>query len=190
MDGKRHRINRCWDLVIAHPPCTYLSKVGACRLYKSPGIIDEQRYSLLLAARDFFLKCLAANSPHVAVENPVPMHICDLPKPTTFVQPFEFGHPFSKKTLLWLKNLPPLLPTAISAYVQPYLYTRKAQNYKYRKFSFANASRTRSRSFEGIAEAMAEQWGRVLLSSPGSPRDGTGSLAHPPTHATSSDFLT
>lgn len=175
MDGKRHRINRCWDLVVAHPPCTYLSKVGACHLYKSPGIIDEQRYSRLLAARDFFLKCLSANSPHVAVENPVPMHICNLPRPTTYVQPFEYGHPFSKKTLLWLKNLPPLMPTGISGYFQPYIYSRPAQKNKNRKFPFANTAQMRSRSFEGIAEAMAKQWGQVLLSSTGSPRDVTSS---------------
>lgn len=170
-DGRRHRINRCWDLVIAHPPCTYLSKVGAPALYKSQGVIDELRYSHLLAARKFFLKCLAANSPHVAVENPIPMKICNLPKPTTIVQPYEYGHPFMKKTLLWLKNLPPLMPTGIMAYKQPFMWSPKAQNDKNRRFPFAWGSKKRSRSFEGIAEAMAVQWGNVLLSSSDSPRD-------------------
>lgn len=139
-----------WHLIIAHPPCTYLCRVGSVHMVRQ-GVLNEERYTQMLMARDFFFKCLDSQAPFVAVENPIPMARAGLPRPTTFVQPYEYGAPWSKKTYLWLRNLPPLMPTAIIP--------------RYRQFVRAHRGKYRSRSFPGIAQAMAEQWGSYILNS-------------------------
>ena len=143
-DGSNHILAGSWDLLICHPPCTYLSKAGACRMYID-GAINEVRFKKSLAARDFFLKFLSADCAHIAIENPVPMAMVGLPPYSQLIQPYDFGDPYSKKTCLWLKGLPPLMGTIIcSDYVS---YT-----------SLHRSARMRSKTFPGIAAAMASQW--------------------------------
>lgn len=99
-----------WDLIIAHPPCTYLSKAGAVRM-RVGGEIVEERYQKAMEAKDFFMRFYTADCPRIAIENPTPMKIVGLPPYTQAIQPYEHGHPYSKRTCLWLKGLPPLVPT-------------------------------------------------------------------------------
>ena len=119
-DDVLKHINAEWDLIIAHPPCTYLSKAGARWLYAG-GELNQQRLSLGLAAKDFFNNMLNAKAKFVAVENPTPMKVYNLPEYTQAIQPWQFGHAYSKRTLLWLKNLPMLVPTNIVNDHKPYL---------------------------------------------------------------------
>ena len=97
MDGRHHHLSR-WHLIIAHPPCTYLCKVSSVQLMKG-GVIDPDRLEKMMQAREFFFRCLQADAPFVAVENPLPMARANLPKPSCFIQPFWFGEPYSEKTL-------------------------------------------------------------------------------------------
>ena len=119
-DGQNHYIDK-WDLLIAHPPCTYLSNAGACRLYPRKGELDMERYRKGLEAKAFFLAFLNADIPHIAVENPVSSKVFEMPEHTQEIQPYQFGHPYTKKTRLWLRNLPPLSPTNIVEPVSPYV---------------------------------------------------------------------
>ncbi len=156
-------INNKWDMMIAHPPCTYLSKAGARWLHQN-GKINEERYEKGIKAKEFFLKLLNADIPKIAVENPTPLTIFNLPKSSHYVQPYEFGHPFSKKTLLWLKNLKPLMPTLILSNYTTFLPSntggkKRGQKYNIKKVDNKNYSNLHSKTFEGIAKAMAEQWG-------------------------------
>lgn len=142
-----------WDLIIAHPPCTYLSNAGARFLYPK-GVLNRERYEKGLKAKDFFMKLYNAPCPKICVENPVSSKIYNMPKYTQEIQPYEFGHPFKKKTRLWLKGLEPLKPTNI---VEVSESTKIAGNW----FNKGGKERqkNRSKTFEGIARAMAEQWG-------------------------------
>ena len=162
MDGLTHNIGK-WDLIIAHPPCTYLSNAGACRLYPQKGVLNQERYQKGLQAKDFFLRFLNADCEHVAVENPVPSKVYDLPPYSQIIQPFEFGHPYTKKTCLWLKNLPNLVPTNIvnpkGGWVCGNSEIWKRQAAKGEVIGKEKSAKHRSKTFEGIAAAMADQWG-------------------------------
>ena len=94
-----------WDMIIEFPPCTFLSNAAACRLYPTKGNICQERYNKGLKAKRFFIKLyfIITNALNIAIENPVSSKVFDMPKHSQEVQPFEFGHPFSKKTRLWLK---------------------------------------------------------------------------------------
>jgi len=144
-----------WDLMIAHPPCTYLSNAGARHLYPKK-FLNQQRYEQGLEAKQFFMKLLTCNIKKICVENPVPSSIFGLPKYHQVIQPYEFGHPYQKKTCLWLKNLPPLMATM---YVQKQESTKVVGNW----FNAGGKDRqkNRAKTFEGIATAMANQWGAV-----------------------------
>jgi len=96
-----------WDLMIAHPPCTYLSNAGARHLYPQ-GVLNEDRLAKGLEAKSFFINLFNAPIPRIVIENPIPSKVFGLPQYNQVIQPYEFGHPFSKKTCLWLKNTPPL----------------------------------------------------------------------------------
>lgn len=111
-DGSKKSVPN-WDLIIAHPPCTYLCKVGSVWMKKN-GIIQKSRYEKMIEARKFFYECINANSYYLAVENPLPMALAKLPKPSCFIQPSWFGVKYTKKTLFWLKNLPPIMPKIIN----------------------------------------------------------------------------
>lgn len=140
-----------WDLVIAHPPCTYLANSGVRWLHTDPS-----RWELMKQGAAFFLECLRANAPMVAVENPV-MHkyareaIGGL-RPDFTVQPWQFGDPAKKRTCFWTRGLPPLTPTsemtADDAVAECHLASPGPDRWK-----------NRSRTYQGIANAMASQWG-------------------------------
>lgn len=111
MDGVAHDVGK-WDLLIAHPPCTYLSNAGARHLWKGHQL-QANRVMFGIQGRDLFMRFWWADVPRICVENPVPSKVFCLPPYTQAVQPYEYGHPYSKKTCLWLKALPPLFPTIL-----------------------------------------------------------------------------
>lgn len=165
-DGIMHdTVDRwCWDMIIAFPPCTYLSNAGACRLYPTKGEINEERYQKGLKAKTFFMHFYNASCSRIAVENPVSSLAFNMPKHTQEIQPYQFYgemHPYTKKTRLWLKGLPKLVPVdpvePIGNYV-PAGTGRKLKN----KLGYAKRgddAKNRSKTFLGVARAMAEQWG-------------------------------
>ena len=155
-DGTEHEINGRWDLIIGHPPCTYISNVGAPHL-RPKGVLNEERLRQGIEATHFFLRILYADCDHIAVENPIPSSIYCLPPYTQVIQPYNFGHPFKKKTCLWLKGLPELKHTK-EIPPEECQSTKIAGNW----FNHGGKDRQRNRAktFPGIAKAMAEQWGR------------------------------
>lgn len=165
--GQNVNIEGAWDLLIAHPPCTYLSNAGAVRLYKNVHdgdfqMINVERLKKGIIGRDFFMRFLYANCPRIAIENPVPSGIYVMPKASQSVQPYEHGHPYSKKTLLWLKGLPPLMATDVITDYKPFLPSRTGRKLggdSYGAKGCAHDGKPRSKTFPGIAKAMAEQWG-------------------------------
>lgn len=158
VDGAEHRIFGRWDMIIAFPPCTYLSNAGACRLYPKKGQIDIERYKKGLEAKAFFMKFLNANCDRIAVENPVSSKVYQMPIHSQEIQPWQFGHPVTKKTRLWLKNLPLLKPTNVVKATNPYIpsCTGRKDTSKYGVAGHSPISR--SKTFPGIAKAMAQQW--------------------------------
>lgn len=158
-----------WDLLIAHPPCTYMSKAGARWMYPKAGQLSEARYAKAIEAKAFFMKFYDADVPHIAVENPLPLKVVGLPPPTQTVQPYEFGEPYSKRTLLWLKSLPPLKPTKVLDEHVPWLPSNTGGFSRGEGGSrgVAHDARTASRTFNGIAEAMADQWGFYITETEG-----------------------
>ena len=161
MNGDEHYINH-WDMIIAHPPCTYLTNASSVRI-RVKGVIQEERYRNAMKAKEFFLKFLNADCERICVENPVPMKLVDLPTYTQIIEPWQFGEPWKKKTCLWLRGLPKLNPTQIITYgIQPWVNGgSKDSNGNYRRFKGRNERdpKNRSKTFWGIAKAMAEQWG-------------------------------
>lgn len=159
MDGKTHNVD--WDLLIAHPPCTYLSNAGARHLWKGHQL-QADRVMLGIKARDFFMEFYRSSIPLVAVENPIPSKVFAMPPYTQTIQPYEFGHPYTKRTCLWLKNLPPLKPTNI---VEPAATWCPSGSYshkhgtQHRGMFTTDRAKNRAKTFPGIAAAMAEQWG-------------------------------
>ena len=144
-----------WDMILAFPPCTYLSNAGAKHLFKG-GVLNQERYRTGLEAKAFFLRFLNADCPHICVENPVSSKIYEMPPHTQEVQPWMFGHPVQKKTRLWLKGLPPLEPTNI---VDPKCSCHEAGTWFMR--GGKDRQKNRAKTFPGIAQAMAEQWGGI-----------------------------
>jgi len=153
-----------YDMMIAHPPCTFMSKAGARWMFPTAGNLSEERFEKSQEAKDFFMKMLNAPIKYIAVENPTPLKVVGLPMHTQAVQPYEYGHPYSKRTLLWLKNLNPLNPTEIIENYTPYLPSNtggKKRGQSYSRGTSKNAKES-SKTFKGVAEAMANQWGAVL----------------------------
>ena len=146
-------LDKGWDLMIAHPPCTYLSNAGARYLYPK-GNLNKDRYKLGLKAKEFFMALYNSPINKICVENPISSRIFALPKHTQTIQPYEYGHPVQKKTCLWLKNLPKLKPTNI-------IYERQSTKIAGNWFNKGGKDRQKNRSkfFNGFAEAMANQWG-------------------------------
>ena len=137
-----------WDLMIAHPPCTHLSVSGA-RWFKEKA--EEQKHAI-----DFFMTLVNANIPKICVENPVSIMSTIFRKPDQIIQPWMFGHDASKKTCLWLKGLPCLEPTDI---IKKERYANQTPSGQNKLGPSPTRARERSRTYEGIANAMAEQWG-------------------------------
>jgi hypothetical protein len=165
MDGVTHTVDK-WDLIIAHPPCTYISNAGACRLYPRKGQLDQERYHKGLEAKDFFLKLYNADCEHICVENPIPSKVFELPPYTQTIQPYEYGEPYSKKTCLWLKGLPKLKPTNVLTEYKPYVSCGTSHNKgnkdKAGVSRSGGAAKVRSKTFVGIANAIAEQFSEYL----------------------------
>lgn len=164
MDGKTHNVGK-WDLLIAHPPCTYLTATGN-RWFDTGkyGKAAWDRMTERNMAIGFFYRFVMANCERIAIENPVCVMSTAYRKPDQIIQPYMFGDPFEKRTCLWLKGLPLLHPTNV---VKPperktfssgkTMATWYADAYGLTK---EERSRERSRTFPGIAAAMAEQWGK------------------------------
>lgn len=165
MDGQTHDVGK-WDLLIAHPPCTYLSNAGARHIWKGH-ILQPDRVKLGICARDLFMRFWWADIPKIAIENPVPCGIFCLPKYSQIIQPYQFGHPVTKKTCLWLKNLPNLEPTEIVKPEKGRVIQRKDGTTRLscwcmeqgKPFGGEERAKLRAKTFPGIAKAMAEQWG-------------------------------
>lgn len=172
MNGTKYKLTKKWDMILAFPPCTHLATSGARHFEKKRNDGRQEK------AIEFFCKFLNADCNKIAIENPVGIISGNyinkwfpglakkykLPiKPTQIIQPFEFGEPYKKTTCLWLKGLPNLKPTHI---VEPKLVTYICKSGKKVTFSehmvkgFKNKDRSkhRSKTFKGIAEAMAKQW--------------------------------
>ncbi len=139
-----------YDMMIAHPPCTYLSNAGARFLYPK-WVLNQDRYNKWLEAVDFFMKLYNAPIKYICIENPIPSKIYWLPQYNQTIQPYEHWHPYSKKTCLWIKWLPALLPTNIVKYES----TKKAWNW-FNKW-WKDRQKNRSKTFPWIAKAIAQQ---------------------------------
>ena len=160
MDGTEHTIDGKWDMIIAFPPCTKTSNAGARHLWKG-GKLNIQRYYEGLCGKALFLSIWAADCDKVIIENPTPSKIFDYPAYTQAVQPYEYGHPFTKKTLLWERGVDPLQPTNVVVPEKTWCpsgsYSGK-HNDKHRGMFTTDRAKNRSKTFPGIAKAMAEQW--------------------------------
>lgn len=154
-DVKIHTIQGKWDMIIAHPPCTYLSNAGARFLYPK-GVLNEERLKKGLKAKDFFMQIYMADCKKIVIENPIPSKVFGLPKYTQIIQPYEFGHPLKKKTCLWLKNLLNLQPTDVIS--QELCESTKVAGNWFNKGG-KDRQKNRAKTFPGIAKAMADQWG-------------------------------
>tara|TARA_R100001463_G_C3457107_1_gene214402 strand:+ start:121 stop:714 length:594 start_codon:yes stop_codon:yes gene_type:complete len=145
-----------WDIMIAHPPCTYLSNAGARHLYPQKGVLNVERYAKGMEAKEFFMKLWTVEHiPKVCVENPISSKVFEMPEHSQEIQPYEYGHALSKKTRLWLRNLPLLVPTNI---VEKKENCHGAEGSWYNRGGLDRQKR-RAKFFQGWADAMAEQWG-------------------------------
>ena len=165
MDGRTHKQGGRWDLIIAHPPCTYLTLAG--NKWFKPEYCDRfsEREQQRKEAIAFFMHFVNADCEKIAIENPVCIMASRYRKPDQYIEPYYFGEPEKKKTALWLKGLPKLKPTNI---VEPVIIHCKSGANEPRwhmetmKLPPEERSRARSKTFPGIAAAMAEQWGRDI----------------------------
>lgn len=151
-----------WDLMVAHPPCTYLASMGVWWNRKRP-----DRWPLTYAAREFVACLWDAPIARIAIENPIGYLNKNWRRPNQIIHPWQFGHEASKPTCLWLKNLPVLLPTQIVGKGEFYTKANGARMAKWSHVTSgtrkAERARIASRTFEGIAAAMAEQWGCLTV---------------------------
>ena len=163
------QLDKGWDLMIAHPPCDYITITGnkwfkeqAPR--KSGALVGQARYEERERAIEFFMRLANANIKHIAVENPVGVMSSRWRKPDQIIQPYQFGHPEPKKTCLWLKNLPKLIPTKI---VEPeYMISKSGKRlakWYYQPSPSAKRKSDRSKTFSGVAYAIANQWSNYIL---------------------------
>ena len=141
-------------------------------MYPMAGQVSEERYQQAMEAKAFFMKFYDCDCKYVAIENPVPIKCVGLPEPTQCIQPYEYGEPYSKATLLWLKGLPRLKPTKI---VEEHTTWMPSNTGGFSRGQgggrgFAHDQKTASKTFEGIANAFAEQWSDFILSGKYYPR--------------------
>lgn len=170
MDGIEHSIDGKWDLIIAHPPCTYLT-VAANKLYniEKYGEKAVKRLEDREKAIEFFMEFVNADCERKAIENPIGVISTRYRKPDQIIQPYQFGHPVRKSTCLWLYNLPKLKPTNIvdfecihsngksGGYSGP-SWIVKDENGKILSYKDPRVAKARSKTYEGVAKAMASQW--------------------------------
>lgn len=175
-DHSFHTIFGTWDLIIAHPPCTYLTVSGNrwfdVNKYGEKAIERARKRE---EAYQFFMEFVLASCPRVAIENPIGYMNTHYRKPDQIIQPYQFGHPYTKSTCLWLKGLPPLTPTNILQKPENGWENQQItkdgryggfggkwgykQNGKWLRYNNPEVAKERSKTFPGIARAMAEQWG-------------------------------
>ena len=171
-DGTMHFQKGKWDLLIAHPPCTYLT-VAANRYYNVERYGEKalKRLQDREEAIEFFMRFVNADCDKIAIENPVGVINTRYRKADQIIHPYYFGHPVSKKTCLWLKNLPQLVATEIVEYENIHSKGRTGgysgpswyvtdENGKILSWRDPRTAKARSKTYEGIAKAMAEQWGK------------------------------
>jgi hypothetical protein len=150
-DDVLKHLDKGWDLMIAHPPCTYLTNAASHILWRGKKL-NIDRFKKGQIAAKFFKKLYDANIPQIVIENPIPSKAFGLPKYNQIINPNQFGHKVSKRTCLWLKNVEKLKATEIvKDYVVFEYYNPPEMNSK-------NRGKIRSQFWSGIAEAMAEQW--------------------------------
>lgn len=162
MDGNKHKIEGQWDLLIAHPPCTYISNAGARWLFPNHKL-NIERYKKGLEAKDFFMKFWKAKCDKVVIENPVPSKVFDMPEPTQIIQPYEYygeEHPYTKKTQLWERGVDKLEPVNSVKPVGPYCPsgTSRKNRDKYGAAKRGEDAKNRAKTFHGVARAFAEQF--------------------------------
>lgn len=143
MDGTEHSIETRWDMIIAFPPCTHLAVSGA-KWFAAKRADGRQQ-----AAIDFFMQFANADCSKIAIENPVGIMSTYYRKPDQIIQPWQFGHGETKRTCLWLKGLPPLVPTNIVDGREQRIWKMPPS---------ADRAKERAKTFPGVARAMAEQW--------------------------------
>lgn len=163
--------NEHWDIGIFHPPCTYMCNSGVSWLYRDPKsyvdgmYVNKDRWEKMKSATKFFNRLYGSGVEHIAIENPI-MHGYAKrligAEPTQIVQPWMFGHLEKKATCLWLKGLPTLIPTSNLKAETDALPKREQQRLHYLPPS-KDRWKIRSTTFEGIAKAMANQWGKYVL---------------------------
>lgn len=162
MDGCEHEVSGRWDMILAFVPCTKTSNAGARHLYKG-GVLNIPRFYEGLCGKALFMAVWMADCEKIVIENPTPSKIFEYPTPTQTIQPYMFGHPYTKKTLLWEKGVPPLEPTNIVVPERTWCpsgsYSGK-HNEKHKGMFTRDRAKNRSKTFYGVGEAMAEQWGR------------------------------
>ncbi len=160
------QLDKGWDLIIGFPPCTYISNAGAVHLFRGKKL-NQERYENGLKAKVFFMKIYNTKCDKIAIENPTPSGIYKLPEESQVIEPYYFGDPYKKRTLLWLKGLQPLIHndqvTLFEKEITHVIPTHKwisANKKKDGELSGLHRNpKMRSKTFPGIAKAMAEQWG-------------------------------
>lgn len=173
-DGESHKTPERWDLIIAHPPCTYLT-VSGNRWFnvEKYGEKAVKRIADRGEAYNFFMRFVFADCDHIAIENPVGYMNTHYRKPDQTIQPYEYGHHARKATCLWLKNLPKLQPAEIvdpgeirdGGYSVGAHADGMGKDGKWMRYSDPELAKLRSKTFLGIAKAMAEQWSEYLTTS-------------------------
>lgn len=160
-DGKRHRIAGKWDLLIAHPPCTYLTSCGNAWFNEERyGEKARQRKAFRLEAEKFFMEFVNADCDKIAIENPVGWMNTHYRKPDQIIQPYQFGDPYAKKTCLWVKGLPNLVPTNVIPMEKVNLTKGKGNWFDCPKNGIPR-SVWRSKTFPGVSKAIVEQWAKA-----------------------------
>ena len=172
-DALWYAYNHYWDLMIAHPPCTYLAVSGSRWLYNKDGSKNTERWEKQAEGLEFVRKLMDAPIEHIAIENPVSVISSQIRKPDQIIQPYHFGDEASKKTCLWTKRLPNLVHTNVVGKGEMIEWIdkngKKKRQPKWYYEALCNAKtpeerRTlRSKTFQGIANAMADQWSKYIL---------------------------
>ena len=165
-DALKEAYSGKYKLMVAHPPCTYLAVSGARWMYNKDGSRNEERWKNQQDALDFVRSLLEAPIDYIALENPVSVISSNIRKPDQIIQPYMFGEPYEKKTCLWLKNLPLLKETNLVE-PEPRVKYKSGNTLPgwYAKgwgMSKKERSKLRSKTFKGVAEAIANQWSKVL----------------------------
>ena len=150
-DDVLHQAHKIWDMIIAFPPCTHLAVSGARHFEEK--IKDGRQQE----AKDFFMAIVDMPCDKIVIENPIGIMSSVYRQPDQIINPFEFGHPERKKTCLWIKGLPLLIPTDIVEPEEQIVFASGKKMGKFMAESFGD-SKTRSKTFPGIAKAMADQW--------------------------------